>query len=152
MHVLLAYLQQAPHEHRPLAAVLLLLLDLLVPFFFSPNKSKIPLSISFSSICSHQLVVMLQGSSNSCSFYGQEGIDAFVAALERSLHNTKVQDQCTRALLLLGGRFSSAGEALSEAWLLKRAGIHDGQEELLRSKERKGDEFEGMVRFLATKC
>jgi len=93
------------------------------------------------------MVVILQGDFSCCSIYGEEGIDAIIAALERSLHNKKVQDQCSRALFLLGGRFSCAGEALNEAWLLKRAGMSDVQGNLFSSKERIRDEFERMVCF-----
>ncbi|XP_020269621.1 putative E3 ubiquitin-protein ligase LIN-1 isoform X1 [Asparagus officinalis] len=113
MHVLLVYLQQAPHEQRPLAAVLLLQLDLL-------------------------------GDSSHCSFYGEEGIDAIIVALERSLHNKKVREQCSRALLILGGHFSSVGEPLTESWLLRRAGMRDVRGDLFRSKWRTKDEFERM--------
>lgn len=90
---------------------------------------------------------MLQGNPPCCSFYGEEGINALVTALERSLHNNKVQEQCTRALLLLGGRFSVAGEAVTEAWLLKRSGMRDVPEDFFRSNERTRDDFEKMVRF-----
>ncbi|XP_020269622.1 putative E3 ubiquitin-protein ligase LIN-1 isoform X2 [Asparagus officinalis] len=114
MHVLLVYLQQAPHEQRPLAAVLLLQLDLL-------------------------------GDSSHCSFYGEEGIDAIIVALERSLHNKKVREQCSRALLILGGHFSSVGEPLTESWLLRRAGMRDVRGDLFRSKWRTKDEFERMT-------
>nr|XP_010927102.3 putative E3 ubiquitin-protein ligase LIN [Elaeis guineensis] len=104
MHVLLVYLQQAPLEQRPLAAAILLLLDLL-------------------------------GDPLQYSVYREEGIDAIVAALEWNLHHKEVQEQCSRALLLLGGRFSCLGETTAETWLLKRAGLDDGPSDSFRSKE-----------------
>ncbi|WOL03373.1 hypothetical protein Cni_G12093 [Canna indica] len=109
MHVLLVYLQQAPLEQRPLAAALLLQLDLL-------------------------------GDPLQYSLYREEAIDALIVALERNLHNRKIQEKCSRALLLLGGRFSSSGEATSEAWLLRRAGVHDSLSDSFRSKEIFADE------------
>ncbi|CAD5183030.1 unnamed protein product [Musa acuminata subsp. malaccensis] len=104
MHVLLVYLHQAPLEQRPVAAALLLQLDLL-------------------------------GDPLQYSIHREEAIDALIAALERNLHNKKIQEKCSRALLLLGGRFSCSGEATSEAWLLKRAGLHDSLSDSFRSKE-----------------
>ncbi|KAJ8493305.1 hypothetical protein OPV22_015026 [Ensete ventricosum] len=104
MHVLLVYLHQAPLEQRPVAAALLLQLDLL-------------------------------GDPLQYSIHREEAIDALIAALECNLHNKKIQEKCSRALLLLGGRFSCLGEATSEAWLLKRAGLHDSLSDSFRSKE-----------------
>ncbi|XP_006648350.3 putative E3 ubiquitin-protein ligase LIN-1 [Oryza brachyantha] len=104
MHILLVYLQQAPISQHPLAAVMLLQLDLL-------------------------------GDSSQYSVYREEAIDAMVAALERSSHSRKLQEQCARALLLLAGRFSSSGEPIAEAWLLKRAGLDDSLSESFRRTE-----------------
>uniref|UniRef100_A0A0D9VCM9 Uncharacterized protein n=1 Tax=Leersia perrieri TaxID=77586 RepID=A0A0D9VCM9_9ORYZ len=104
MHILLVYLQQAPISQHPLAAVMLLQLDLL-------------------------------GDSSQYSVYREEAIDAMVAALEHSSHSRKLQEQCARALLLLAGRFSSSGEPIAEAWLLKRAGLDDSLSESFRRTE-----------------
>ncbi|CAM0946636.1 unnamed protein product [Alopecurus aequalis] len=104
MQILLVYLQQAPLVQHPLAAVMLLQLDLL-------------------------------GDPTQYSVYREEAIDAIVAVLEHCLHSRKVQQQCARALLLLAGRFSSSGEPISEAWLLKRAGVDGSLSESFRRTE-----------------
>uniref|UniRef100_A0ACD5Z1H4 Uncharacterized protein n=1 Tax=Avena sativa TaxID=4498 RepID=A0ACD5Z1H4_AVESA len=104
MQILLVYLHQAPLIQHPLAAVMLLQLDLLED----------PLQYSV---------------------YREEAIDAIAAALEHSSHSRKVQEQCARALLLLAGRFSSSGEPIAEAWLLKRAGVDGSLSESFRRTE-----------------
>ncbi|KAK1615254.1 hypothetical protein QYE76_020771 [Lolium multiflorum] len=104
MQILLVYLQQAPLVQHPLAAVMLLQLDLL-------------------------------GDPLQYSVYREEAIDAIIAVLEHSLHSRKVQQQCARALLLLAGRFSSSGEPIAEAWLLKRAGVDGSLSESFRRTE-----------------
>uniref|UniRef100_M8AYX3 E3 ubiquitin-protein ligase LIN n=1 Tax=Aegilops tauschii TaxID=37682 RepID=M8AYX3_AEGTA len=104
MQILLVYLQQAPPVQHPLAAVMLLQLDLL-------------------------------GDPLQYSVYRQEAIDAMMAALEHSSESVKVQEQCARALLLLAGRFSSSGEPIAEAWLLKRAGVDGSLSESFRRTE-----------------
>ncbi|KAF0919424.1 hypothetical protein E2562_029456 [Oryza meyeriana var. granulata] len=104
MHILLVYLQQAPIAQHPLAAVMLLQLDLL-------------------------------GDLSQYSVYREEAIDAMVAALEHCPHSRKLQEQCARALLLLAGRFSFSGEPITEAWLLKRAGLDDSLSESFRRTE-----------------
>ncbi|PUZ74248.1 hypothetical protein GQ55_1G049100 [Panicum hallii var. hallii] len=104
MHILLVYLQQASLVQHPLAAVLLLQLDLL-------------------------------GDPLQYSLYREEAIDAMIAVLEHSSQSRKVQEQCARALLILAGRFSSSGEPIAEAWLLKRAGLDDSLSESFRRTE-----------------
>lgn len=104
MQILLVYLQQAPPVQHPLAAVMLLQLDLL-------------------------------GDPLQYSVYRAEAIDAIMAALEHSSQSVKVQEQCARALLLLAGRFSSSGEPIAEAWLLKRAGVDGSLSESFRRTE-----------------
>ncbi|KAF7078374.1 hypothetical protein CFC21_082822 [Triticum aestivum] len=104
MQVLLVYLQQAPPVQHPLAAVMLLQLDLL-------------------------------GDPLQYSVYREEAVDAIMAALEHSSESAKVQEQCARALLLLAGRFSSSGEPIAEAWLLKRAGVDGSLSESFRRTE-----------------
>ena len=86
-------------------------------------------------MCSLHMSIMFQGDPLQYSIHREEAIDALIAALERNLHNKKNQEKCSRALLLLGGRFSCSGEATSEAWLLKRAGLHDSLSDSFRSKE-----------------
>ncbi|KAJ3679298.1 hypothetical protein LUZ60_017309 [Juncus effusus] len=94
MHILLVYLQQAPFAQRPLAASILLLLDLL-------------------------------GDPSQYSVYREEAIEALISSLEHNSNNKKMQENCTKALLLLAGRFNRSGEAESEAYFLKRAGLDD---------------------------
>ncbi|MQM12847.1 hypothetical protein Taro_045765 [Colocasia esculenta] len=121
MHVLLVYLQQAPAEQRPLVAAILLQLDLL---------------------STHQ-AIMLQGDNLQYSVYREEGIDALVTAMDCS-SSKKVQEHCSKALSILGGRFSSTGEATTEAWLLKRAGFDDNPSYAFRSKETRADRIARM--------
>ncbi|GJM90303.1 hypothetical protein PR202_ga06570 [Eleusine coracana subsp. coracana] len=104
MHILLVYLQQAPIVQHPLAAAMLLQLDLL-------------------------------GDPLQYSVYREEAIEAMIAALEHRSQSRKVQEQCARALLILAGRFSSSGEPIAEAWLLKRAGLDDSLSESFRRTE-----------------
>ena len=59
------------------------------------------------------------------SVYREEAIEAVVAALEHRSQSRKVQERCARALLILAAQFSSSGEPIAEAWLLKRAGLDD---------------------------
>ncbi|KAK1284590.1 putative E3 ubiquitin-protein ligase LIN [Acorus calamus] len=71
----------------------------------------------------------LLGDTSQYSVYREEGMDALVSALENN-SNKKVQERSSKALLLLGGRFSSTGQPLSESWLLKQAGLDDTFTEL----------------------
>lgn len=146
MHILLVYLQQAPTEQRPLAAAILLQLDLLVP---------LPLTILLIGFVSKlhycfgflYILVILQGDPLQYSVYREEAIDAIVAVMERNSHNKKVQEQCSRALLLLAGRFSSTGMVTAEAWLLKKAGLDDGPQDSFTSRELLVTDFQRMVCF-----
>ncbi|XP_063935365.1 putative E3 ubiquitin-protein ligase LIN isoform X1 [Daucus carota subsp. sativus] len=105
MHVILIYLQSCPSDRRPLVAVLLLHLDLLI----APKKY---------------------------SIYREEAVDAIVVALESSLTDDKIRENCCHALLVLGGRFSLSGKVMIEDWILKIAGFIDCHEpELLDSNE-----------------
>jgi len=79
--------------------------------------------------------VFLQGDPLQYSVYREEAIEAIIAALEHSSQSRKVQEQCARALLILAGRFSSSGEPVAEAWLLKRAGLDDSLSESFRRSE-----------------
>ncbi|XP_047973712.1 putative E3 ubiquitin-protein ligase LIN isoform X2 [Salvia hispanica] len=90
------YLQACPLEETPLVAVLILHIDLL------------------SGRCA----------SNT---YRQNAVDALTTALVSSLtDNEKVQNKCCRALLILGGFFSSSGKLMTEDWILKLAGFPNG--------------------------
>jgi hypothetical protein len=46
--------------------------------------------------------------------YREEAIDAIIAALNCQICDDRVQQQSAKALLLLGGHFSYAGESLME--------------------------------------
>ncbi|KAG9442503.1 hypothetical protein H6P81_018357 [Aristolochia fimbriata] len=59
------------------------------------------------------------------SIYREEAVDALIVALHGSLTDVKLCQQTKRALLILGGHFSSSGELLIETWLLKLAGFYD---------------------------
>ncbi|XP_042390991.1 putative E3 ubiquitin-protein ligase LIN-1 isoform X1 [Zingiber officinale] len=69
------------------------------------------------------------------SMYREDAVDALITALEHNLHNRKIQEKCSRALLLLAGRFSHSGEDTAEAWLLRRAGLQDSFSDSFRSRE-----------------
>ncbi|XP_022754049.1 uncharacterized protein LOC111302387 [Durio zibethinus] len=61
-------------------------------------------------------------------FYRQEAVDVITASLNSSLIDEEVREKCCRALLILGGRFSSSGKLLAVGWILKLAGFNDGRE------------------------
>ncbi|KAM1107773.1 hypothetical protein EV1_004460 [Malus domestica] len=101
MQILLVYLQRAPLEERPLIAVVLLQLDLMFPY---------------------GVAVLLQGDPFRSSVYREEAIEAIIEALSSRTCSKKVQQRSSRALLMLGGRFSYTGEASTEQGLLQQAG------------------------------
>lgn len=68
---------------------------------------------------------MLQEDNFKGSIYREEAIDAIVAALNCEMCNDRVQQQSAKALLLLGGQFSYAGESLMEKLLLQKAGFQE---------------------------
>lgn len=84
---------------------------------------------------------MLQGDPSQCSVYREEVVDAIVAALDCNPQHKKVQQQSSRALLLLGGRFTYVGEASAETWLLKQAGFDDVSSDSFTGKEVVSNEF-----------
>ncbi|XP_057797907.1 putative E3 ubiquitin-protein ligase LIN-1 [Salvia miltiorrhiza] len=90
------YLQTCPLEQTPLVAILILHLDLLSGIHTS-------------------------------NIYRQKAVDALSTALIRSLtDDEKIQKKCCRALLILGGFFSSSGKLMTEDWILKLAGFLNG--------------------------
>ncbi|KAL0435478.1 UNVERIFIED_CONTAM: putative E3 ubiquitin-protein ligase LIN [Sesamum radiatum] len=105
MDDLLVYLQTCPLEQTPLVAVLLLHLDLLSETHCSSN------------------------------IYRQEAVDALTTTLERSLSNETIQKTSSRALLILGGIFSSSGKLMTEDWILKLAGFLNGPDWDITDKE-----------------
>lgn len=56
------------------------------------------------------------------SIYREAALNAITVGLEKSLIDEKVRENCCRALLILGGRFSDSGELMTESWILKQAG------------------------------
>ncbi|KAL0389396.1 UNVERIFIED_CONTAM: putative E3 ubiquitin-protein ligase LIN [Sesamum calycinum] len=105
MDDLLVYLQTCPLEQTPLVSVLLLHLDLLSETHCSSN------------------------------IYRQEAVDALTTTLERSLSNETIQKKCSRALLILGGIFSSSGKLMTEDWILKLAEFLNGPDWDIADKE-----------------
>lgn len=65
---------------------------------------------------------MLQVEPRKYSIYREEAVDAITEALNGSLTDEKIQENCCRALLILGGQFSSSGKLLTETWILNQAG------------------------------
>ncbi|XP_048324017.2 putative E3 ubiquitin-protein ligase LIN-1 [Ziziphus jujuba] len=59
------------------------------------------------------------------SKYREEAVDAITEALDGSLADEKVRENCCRALFILGGSFSFSGELLKDIWNLKQAGFYD---------------------------
>lgn len=89
---------------------------------------------------------MMQGDNFQHSVYREEGIDALVMALNCK-SSKKVQENCAKALSILGGRFSGAGEALTEAEMLKRAGFDDNPGYSFGSKDVGAHEIKKPVRL-----
>ncbi|KAI9126620.1 hypothetical protein K1719_002216 [Acacia pycnantha] len=59
------------------------------------------------------------------SFYREEAIETIVAGLKCEMCDDRIQEQSSRALLMLGGKFSYTGESVMEKWLLQKAGFQD---------------------------
>nr|GME04357.1 putative E3 ubiquitin-protein ligase LIN-2 isoform X1 [Ipomoea batatas] len=64
-----------------------------------------------------------------------EAIDAITVALESSFLDERLIEMCCKALLILGGHFSSLGKIMTEDWILKQAGFIDRFESDLESSE-----------------
>ncbi|ONH99153.1 hypothetical protein PRUPE_6G014500 [Prunus persica] len=92
MDVLLVCLQSSPANHRSLVAVLLLHVDLLVEV--EPQKY---------------------------GMHREEAVDAITEALDCSLTDANVRENCCKALLILRRYFSFSGKLLSRSWILKPA-------------------------------
>lgn len=60
------------------------------------------------------------------SIYREEALDGITLALNCCCFDQKVIPNSRKALLMLGGYFSSSGGILTEAWLLQQAGYSDG--------------------------
>lgn len=94
---------------------------------------------------------MLQVEPWKCSIYKAEAVDAITVSLDGSLSNKKIQAKCCRALLILGGRFSSSGKIMTEDWILEQTGFLDGPNPI--SLEYEEDDIEvvdaniGLVRL-----
>lgn len=87
----------------------------------------------------------LLGDPSRYSVYREEVIDVIVWSLDCT-NSRKIQERCSRALLVLGGRFSSIGEPATESWLLKRAGLDESScpPDLYTSAELSSQEFMGI--------
>ena len=70
--------------------------------------------------------MVLQSETQTSNIYRQEAVDALTIALERSLSDKKFEKKCSRALLVLGGFFSSSGKIMTEDWILKLGGFLNG--------------------------
>ena len=57
------------------------------------------------------------------SIYREESVDTITEALYVGLNNDKIRENCCRALLILGGRFSLSGKLLTHCWILNQAGF-----------------------------
>ena len=52
-------------------------------------------------------------------------METIIAALDCQACDEKFQQQSSKALMILGGRFSYTGEASTERWLLQQAGLEE---------------------------
>ncbi|XP_009353928.2 putative E3 ubiquitin-protein ligase LIN isoform X2 [Pyrus x bretschneideri] len=90
-------------------------------------------------------VVLLQldlmGDPFRSSVYREEAIEAIVEALSSRTCSKKVQQRSSRALLMLGGRFSYTGEASTEQGLLQQAGYSHWPRNSFHFKENVVDGF-----------
>ncbi|KAK3042266.1 hypothetical protein RJ639_001861 [Escallonia herrerae] len=95
------------------------------------------------------------------SIYREEAVDAVMLALDSSLADEKVRENCCRALLILGARFSFSGKIMTEDWILKQAGFLEGPESEAFDREDNivplnedtlsdGNEEEGTEEWLTT--
>lgn len=69
---------------------------------------------------------MLQDEPRKYSIYREEAVDAITVALGGSLSDKKIRSKCCKALLIVGGCFSSSGKIMTEDWILKQTGFLDG--------------------------
>ena len=69
---------------------------------------------------------MLQVEPRKYSIYREEAVDSISVTLDGSLSDEKIRAKYCRALLILGGRFSSSGMIMTEDGILKQTGFLDG--------------------------
>lgn len=62
------------------------------------------------------------------NIYRDKAVDTIIEALHIGLTDHKIRENCCKALLMLGGRFSFSGKVLTESWILKQAGFSSNQE------------------------
>ncbi|KAJ4827018.1 hypothetical protein Tsubulata_025858 [Turnera subulata] len=86
-------------------------------------------------VASILLQLDLLGDLSKSSLYREEAVEAIVESLDCQKYSTKVQEQSSRALVMLGGCFSNAGETTTEEWLLQQAGFHEGSHSSFHSRE-----------------
>ncbi|XP_024198692.1 putative E3 ubiquitin-protein ligase LIN-2 [Rosa chinensis] len=92
MAILHEHIQSSLPNQRPLAAVLLFYLDILVSI--KPQEY---------------------------SIHRSEAVDALAECLDCSLTDVNVRENCCKALLILGMHFSISGKLLSEKWITEEA-------------------------------
>ncbi|XP_075508740.1 putative E3 ubiquitin-protein ligase LIN-2 [Primulina tabacum] len=79
------------------------------------------------------------------NMYRQEAIDGLTVTLGQSLNDEKVQKKCSRALLFLGGCFSSSGKLMTEDRILRLAGFLNGPDWDIADDESYDISFDGRV-------
>ncbi|KAG9439495.1 hypothetical protein H6P81_019660 [Aristolochia fimbriata] len=93
------------------------------------------------------LLLDLIGDPLKSSLFREEAMDAIVTTLDCNSNSTTVQEQMSKALSLLGGKFSYSGEASVESWLLKKAASYyefTGKEIVVGRSTRLDEEEEAM--------
>lgn len=65
----------------------------------------------------------MQEDLSNASIFREEAVEAIIEAIDCTTHNSEIQEQSARTLLILSGRFSYTGEPSIENWLLQRAGL-----------------------------
>ncbi|XP_068319495.1 putative E3 ubiquitin-protein ligase LIN-1 [Pyrus communis] len=98
-------------------------------------------------IASVLLQLDLMGDPFRRSVYREEAIEAIIEAINCRTCHVKVQQRSARALSMLGGRFSDAGEATTEHWLLQEAGYSHWPGNSFLFKENIVDGFAHSVSF-----
>ncbi|KAL5840598.1 hypothetical protein ACOSQ4_013206 [Xanthoceras sorbifolium] len=68
------------------------------------------------------------------SIYREEAVERIIEALDCQKCNEEVQEQSARALMMLGGHFSSTEDATRRKWMLKKAGLHENSDDSFYSK------------------
>ncbi|KAH9300559.1 hypothetical protein KI387_012142, partial [Taxus chinensis] len=121
MHMLLVHLQMPSMEQRPIVASLLLQLDLLSQMLKRKWKSRINL-------------LSLQEEPRKMSMYREEALETLVEGL-RSEGFLVSQIAAAETIVSLQGRFTLSGKPLTEALLLKSAGLDQSYNALMSAEK-----------------